>query len=223
MNTEQNFDKMRDDLAAYMNGTDGKQATIILITDFGGYNVLQVRLHSVELAPYAQYRNALRITCTPKGKRTKWRMTLHEGKEFAIFAGWVTPSKEIGTTTRTADGVTLSTWTACDKNEFYKLVDSTDGAKIAEQSERIYLDELKKRGKVYEVYTVDGCTEYKTESELLQDHEKRGTVADSVRRYELQGTPILAGLCGPMFDGYDENNNARIRYESSDLYAILSE
>lgn len=223
MNTKQNFEKMGDNLATYMNGTDEQKATIILITDFGGYSVLQVRLHSFEFAPYAQYRNALRITCTPKGRRTARRLILHEGDSFAIFAGWVTPSREIGTTTRTADGVTLSTWTACDKNEFYKLVDSTDGAKIAEQSERIYLDELKQRGKVYEVFTLDGCTEYKTESELLQDHEKRGTVADSVRRFELQGAPILAGLCGPMFDGYDKNDCARIRYESSDLYAILSE
>lgn len=223
MNTEQNFEKMRDNLAAYMNGTDGQQATIILINDFGGYNVLQVRLHSFEFAPYAQYRNAMRIICTPKGKRTARRMILHEGDHFAIFAGWVSPSKGVGTTTRTENGAIVSAWTACDKNEFYKLVDSTDGAKIAEQSERIYLDELKQRGKVYEVCTVNGCTEYKTEAELLQDHEKRGTVADSVRRFELQGTPILAGLCGPMFDGYDKNNCARIRYESSDLYAILSE
>ena len=114
-------------------------------------------------------------------------------------------------------------WTAFDKQEFYKLVDSTDGEKLGENSERIYLDELEKRGKVYEVCTTNGCTEYKTEAELLQDYEKRGTVADSIRRYELQGAPILAGLCGPMFDGYTKDNNARIRYESSDFYAIMGE
>ena len=223
MNAKQNFEKMSDALAVYMNGADDKKATIILITDVGGFGVWQVRLHSVNFEPYAQYRNAARILCTPKGKRNRCRLNLHEGKEFAIFAGWVTPGATIGTTTRTADGTICTMWTACDKQEFYKLVDSTEGEKLAENSERVYLDELQKRGKVYTVCTTDGCTEYATESELLQNYEKRGTVADSIRRYELQGAPILAGLCGPMFDGYDNDNNARIRYESSDLYAILSE
>lgn len=221
--TKLNFEKLNDTLTAYLDGENGKQATIILITDFGGYSVLQVRLHSVELAPYAQYRNALRITCTPKGKRKAWHMILHEGKEFAIFAGWVKPGATIGTTRETASGTIYTTWTACDKNEFYKLVDSTDGEKLGENSERVYLDELKQRGKVYEVCTVNGCTTYQTESELLKDYEKRGEIADTIRRYELQGAPILAELCGPMFDGYDKNNCARIRYEASDLYAILSE
>lgn len=102
-------------------------------------------------------------------------------------------------------------------------MDSTEGEKLVENSERVYLDELEKCGKVYTVCTVDGCTEYKTETELLQAHEKTGEICDTIRRYELQGAPTLAGLCGPMFDGYDKDNCARIRYESSDLYALMSE
>lgn len=221
-NVKMNFEAMSDALAVYMDGVDGKKATLIYITDFGGYAVLPVRLHRVSVAPYAQYENAMRIVYTPKGKRKAWQIVLHSGKTFAIFSDWVTPAASIGKTNRTASGALCTMWTAFDRNEFYKLVDSTDGEKLAEQSERLYIDEIKQRGKVYKVYGIGKCEEYATEAELLTKYEKVGELLGGHLRYELQGTPRLKGLCGAMWDGYDDNGNACIRYETSELNDALS-
>ena len=219
---KQNFEIMSDRLAEYMQGIDGKKATIIFITDFGGYSVLPVRLHSVRFAPYAQYSEAMRVVFTPKGKRNKRGLVLYSGKTFAIFADWVTASASIGETIRTASGTVCRVWSACDRNEFYKLVDSTQGEKLAEQSERLYLDEIKQHSKKYCVYGVGFSETYDTEAELLAKYEKVGEISNGYNRAELQGTPRLKGLCGAMWDGYDDDGRACIRYETPELCDILS-
>ena len=64
---------------------------------------------------------------------------------------------------------------------------------------------------------------YNTEAELLVDYEENGRINNTFNRYELQGTPRLKGLAGPMYDGEDKNGNAIIRYESHEVNKILSE
>lgn len=213
---------MSDALTVYMNGAYDKKATIICITDFGGYAILPVRLHYVSFAPYEQYSEAIHIVCTLKGERKSLQLILHSRKTFAIFADWVTPTASIGETRRTASGILCEMWNAFDRNEFYKIVDSTDGKKIAEQSERLHLDELKQHNKIYKVYGIGVCEIFNTESELLSKYEKVGEMSGGHLRYELQGTPQLKGLCGAMWDDYDDNGNACIRYETDELNNILS-
>ena len=41
-------------------------------------------------------------------------------------------------------------------------------------------------------------------------------------RAELQGAPKIKNFCGPMYDGDDEQGRAVIRYESQEVYDILS-
>ena len=49
-----------------------------------------------------------------------------------------------------------------------------------------------------------------------------GEFHSSSCRAELQGAPILKNFCGPMYDGDDEQGRAVIRYESQEVYDILS-
>lgn len=89
---KKNFEQISEKLAAYMNGEDGKKITVVMLNDFGCPCVMQMKIHGVKLTSYAQYSNAFEIGCTPKNKRNKYGLTLHEGKNFAIFADWVNSS-----------------------------------------------------------------------------------------------------------------------------------
>lgn len=208
-----NFEVMSDKLGDYMQGVDGKKITVVCVSEFGAVCVFRARLHRVKMGGYAQYKNGVRLKVTRERKRKAETFIFHENKDFAIFEGWC-DSKESRP----------DCWTCFDKDLFYKTVDGINGVKIAENSERVYLDDLKKIGKIYRVYKafgVGGIEEYTTEAELLRKYEKVGVLCDSVRRYELQGTPRLKGLCGAMFDGY-ENGKAVIRYETQEVYDALS-
>ncbi len=203
---KKNFEQISEKLAAYMNGEDGKKITVVMLNDFGCPCVMQMKIHGVKLTSYAQYSNAFEIVCTPKNKRNKYGLTLHEGKNFAIFAGWVSSSFSMP-----------NMFMCFDKGLFYKTVDGVNGEKLGEQSERLYEQEIKEKGKIYKVveaFGMDGTKIYRTEDELLNAYEKTGEHRASYTRLELQGTPTLRGLCGPMYDG-DEDGNAVIRYESS--------
>ena len=208
-----NFEQMSDRLAEFMDGVDGKKITVICMSEFGGVCVFRARLHSVQMRGYAQYENGVWLTVTRERKRKKETFIFHEAKDFAIFADWCETSATLPTC-----------WTCFDKSLFYQAVDGMNGEKLAENSERVYMSELEQVQKVYRVvkaFGENGTEEYESEAELLKNYEKTGVLSDNVRRYELQGTPKLKGLCGAMFDGY-ENGKAVIRYETQEIYDILS-
>ena len=208
-----NFEQMSDKLAEFMGGVDGKKITVVCMSEFGGVCVFRARLHSVQMRGYAQYKNGVWLTVTRERKRKKETFIFYEAKDFAIFADWC----ETSATRPTC-------WTCFDKSLFYQAVDAMNGEKLAENSERVYMSELEQVQKVYRVvksFGENGTEEYESEAELLSKHEKTGVLSDNVRRYELQGAPKLKGLCGAMFDGY-ENGKAVIRYETQEIYDVLS-
>ncbi|MBQ9113897.1 MAG: hypothetical protein IJY05_03135 [Clostridia bacterium] len=210
---KQNFEIMSDKLAGFMDGVDGKKITVVCMSDFGGVCVFRARLHCVQMRGYAQYKNGVWLTVTRERKRKKETFIFHENKDFAIFADWCETS-----------AARPNCWTCFDKELFYKVVDGVNGEKLAENSERVYMPALESMGKVYRVikgFGVGNVEEYENEAELLSLYEKSGVLRDNVRRFELQGSPILKGLCGPMFDGH-ENGRAVIRYETQEVCDILS-
>lgn len=208
-----NFEEMSGKLAEFMNGEDGKKITVVAMGDWGGVCVFRARLHKVEMRGYAQHESGVWVTVTRERKRKKETFIFHEARDFAIFAGWGEVREEMP-----------SSFWGFDKTIFYKIADSVNGEKLAENSERVYMQELKKVEKIYKVvkgFGVGNVETYETEAELLKKYEKNGVLSDNVRRYELQNTPILKGLCGAMFDGY-ENGKAVIRYETQEVYNALS-
>ena len=56
---------------------------------------------------------------------------------------------------------------------------------------------------------------------LEQIFEVQGINKNSRQRIELQDQPKLKGMFGPMYNGM-ENGNHIIRYESSEVFKILS-
>lgn len=208
-----NFERITNELKASANGWMNGKITIICMNDWGAVCVMRGTVQKAELSPYAQYKNALHITFIPERKRTARIAIFTETQDFAIFYDWETPKEQMPD----------SFW-GFDKEIFYKIVDSVNGDKIGENSERVYMHHLQNVQKVYRVikgFGADNVEEYESEAELLKKYEKTGVLCDTVRRFELQNTPKLKGLCGAMFDGY-ENGKAVIRYETQAVYNVLS-
>ena len=90
----------------------------------------------------------------------------------------------------------------------------------------MYAAERQNKPKIYKVVTMSPGDRFEQRvfnslEELLKVYEQAGTLRDNVRRLELQGQPRLKGLYGPIYDG-EENGAAVIRYESPEVYKILS-
>lgn len=165
---------------------------------------------------YAQYENALVLEVRGKGNRYYDEIPLHEGRAFALFSGWVNSGPA------PAETCILG----YDKNRLYRSFDSITAPKLGENSERIYASERQNKPKIYKVVTMGPGDRFEQRvfnslEELLKVYEQAGTLRDNLRRLELQGQPRLEGLYGPMYDG-EENGAAVIRYESPEVYKILS-
>ena len=165
---------------------------------------------------YAQYENALVLEVIGKGSRYFDELPLHEGKAFALFLGWVNSGPA------PAETYILG----YDKNRLYRCIDSIAAPKLGENSERIYAAERQNKPKIYKVVTMGPGDRFEQQvfnsrAELLKVYERAATLCDNVRRLELQGQPYLKALRGPMYDG-EENGAAVIRYESPEVYEILS-
>lgn len=194
---------------------DGK-ITVVFMSEFGTVDYLHYTAQGCELAPYAQYKNGIAIIGKKRGGRTLRRWQLHEGKTFAIFFGWHVPKKEIP-----------NSWTCFDKSLFYSIVDSIpDACKLGEWSERVKPQNT--AAPIYKVYKLvseenpSPMEVYQTAADLTAVYTQTGTLSDTVRRRELQGQPYIKGLCGPMYDGTDKDGRPVIRYETQELYDILS-
>lgn len=206
-----NFERIANELKASASGWMNGKITIICMNDWGAVCVMRGTVQKAELAPYAQYKNALYITFIPERKRKARLAIFTEKQDFAIFDDWETPTEQMPG----------SFW-GFDKTLFYKIVDSVNGDKIGENSEREYMPHLQTVQKVFRVVKRGGVEEYESEEELTAKYEKIGVLSDNIRRFELQNTPKLKGLVGAMYDGQDKNGRAVIRYESQEVYEQLS-
>lgn len=192
--------------------------TLVAESDFGGVYHLPVTAVKAEIAPYAQYKEALTIYFKKRGGRQVYGIRTYGTRPLAVFSGWPETGWE-----------QPRSYCCFDKNLFYSMTDSfPKEQKISEESERIHLAELQAKGKVYKVVHMPEDRQKMIE-ELFESAEElkfafscTGEFHSSSCRAELQGAPILKNFCGPMYDGDDEQGRAVIRYESQEVYDILS-
>ena len=201
-------------------GSKNPKMTIVTESEFGGVYFLHINAHSADIKPYAQYKDALTIYFKKRGGRSVYGMRVYGTKPVAIFSGWQ------DTTWKQP-----KSFLCFDKNMFYGLVDGfPQEQKIAEESERVHLSEIQRKGKVYKVVSMNPddpqprmiVETYETAEDLKKAFETSGEFQSTSCRAELQGAPKLKNFCGPMYDGEDDQGRAVIRYESQEVYDILS-
>nr|DAH29219.1 MAG TPA: hypothetical protein [Caudoviricetes sp.] len=194
--------------------------TIAVEGELGCAYFLHINAVSAEVKPYAQYNEALTICFKKRGGRTVYGMRIYGEKPIAIFSGWPETTYE----------QPKSFW-CFDKNLFYGLVDGfPQELKLAEESERVHLAEIQAKGKIYKVVSMNPddtrprmiVETFETVEHLKKAFETAGEFHSVSCRAELQGAPKLKNFCGPMYDGTDEAGNSVIRYESREVYEILS-
>lgn len=210
-------------LAAAVNSaaaSKNPRLTIVSESDFGGVYHLPVTAVKAEIAPYAQYENALTIYFKKRGGRQVYGIRIYGTRPMAVFSGWP----------ETAWEQPQSYW-CFDKNLFYALTDSFPAEqKLAEESERVHLPEILAKGKIYRVVSINPddprprmiAETFETVEHLKKAFITAGEFHSPSCRAELQGAPILKNFCGPMYDGEDEHGNSIIRYESQAASEILS-
>lgn len=187
--------------------------TIAVEGELGCAYFLHINAVSAEVKPYAQYNEALTICFKKRGGRMVYGMRFYGTKPIAIFSGWQeTAWKQ------------PRSFFCFDKNLFYSLADSfPQEQKIAEESERVHLPELQNKKKVYKVVSdLRHAETFESAEDLKKAFETSGEFRSVSCRAELQGAPKLKNFCGPMYDGEDDQGRAVIRYESQEVYDILS-
>lgn len=215
--------KIFQEIAAAVNaaaGSKNPKMTIVTESEFGGVYFLHINAHSADIKPYAQYKDALTIYFKKRGGRSVYGMRVYGTKPVAIFSGWQETTWE-----------QPRSFLCFDKNMFYGLVDGfPQEQKIAEESERVHLSEIQQKGKVYKVVSMNPddpqprmiVETYETAEHLKKAFETSGEFHSTSCRSELQGAPKLKNFCGPMYDGEDSQGRAVIRYETQEVYDILS-
>lgn len=187
--------------------------TIAVEGELGCAYFLHINAVSAEVKPYAQYNEALTICFKKRGGRMVYGMRFYGTKPIAIFSGWQeTAWKQPGS------------FFCFDKNLFYSLADSfPQEQKISEESERVHLPELQNKKKVYKVVSdLRHAAIFESAEDLKKAFETSGEFRSVSCRAELQGAPKLKNFCGPMYDGEDSQGRAVIRYETQEVYDILS-
>lgn len=187
--------------------------TIAVEGELGCAYFLHINAVSAEVKPYAQYNEALTICFKKRGGRMVYGMRFYGTKPIAIFSGWQeTAWKQ------------PESFFCFDKNLFYSLADSfPQEQKIAEESERVHLPELQNKKKVYKVVSdLRHAETFESAEDLKKAFETSGEFRSVSCRAELQGAPKLKNFCGPMYDGEDSQGRAVIRYETQEVYDILS-
>lgn len=187
--------------------------TLAVEGELGCAYFMHINAVSAEVKPYAQYNEALTICFKKRGGRMVYGMRFYGTKPIAIFSGWQeTAWKQPGS------------FFCFDKNLFYSLADSfPQELKLAEESERVHLPELQNKKKVYKVVSdLRHAATFESAEDLKKAFETSGEFRSVSCRAELQGAPKLKNFCGPMYDGEDSQGRAVIRYETQEVYDILS-
>lgn len=194
--------------------------TLAVEGELGCAYFLHINAVSAEVKPYAQYKDALTIYFKKRGGRSVYGMRFYGTKPVAIFSGW-----------QETTWAQPRSFLCFDKNMFYGLVDSfPKEQKISEESERVHLSEIQQKGKVYKVVSMNTddprprmiVETFETVEHLKKAFETTGEFHSVSCRAELQGAPKIKNFCGPMYDGEDNQGRAVIRYESQEVYNILS-
>lgn len=220
-------DKLNKMIAESKNGE--VKITAFGFGEFGGMYARTMLVKAAEITSYAQYDTALNIVYRKPRCRTYYRARYYGSSNFALFEGdWDIPTE--AQNIRHENGMIITEFVCFDKKDLYKAIDVLEqkigAVKIGEVTERIFAEERAAKEKTYVVVGLDNEHHfmervYDTEAELLADFELTGRHHSTVTRTELEGTPKLNGLIGAMYDG-ERNGKAVIRYETAEVYEILS-
>lgn len=91
---------------------ENAKITISKFSDFGYPIAIQLKVHSVVLKDYAQYRDCLYIVGTPKGKRKLRGYLLKPNDSFTIFENFV-ELNETKTIDKSSENVTVISLGRC--------------------------------------------------------------------------------------------------------------
>lgn len=215
MTEKENFALIHANISSALE-SGPKRMTLVSFNSIGLPVCTHYTVYTCKQRSYAQYENALVLEVMGKGGRYFDEILLNSGKAFALFSGWVNSGPA------PAETHILG----YDKARLYRSFDSITAPKLGENSERMYAAERQNKPKIYKVVTMSPGDRFEQRvfnslKELLKVYEQAGTLCDNLRRLELQGQPYLKALRGPMYDG-EENGAAVIRYESPEVYRILS-
>lgn len=69
--------------------TPDRKVTLIKFSEFGFPVLINTVIKSVEVKPYAQYNESLRIIHKPKNKRSLWQNIILPQDELLVYDGWL--------------------------------------------------------------------------------------------------------------------------------------
>ncbi|MGM1044857.1 MAG: hypothetical protein ACQEXX_01785 [Bacillota bacterium] len=69
--------------------TNGRKVTMYKFSDFGFPVVINTVIDSVEVKPYAQYKESLKINHKPKRKRSLYYNQILPNETLVVFDGWI--------------------------------------------------------------------------------------------------------------------------------------
>ena len=104
------------------NIKEGDKITIGFINSFGMQTLVKGTFHSVEIKPYAQYKETLLITLKPYRKRQYFQYRIRPQQHLTIWEGWYNLEK-YNEITEHGEGYTMtsSKFVACDIEYFENL------------------------------------------------------------------------------------------------------
>lgn len=102
------------------------------ISDWGSIVTSRVTLDNVEYTKYAQYDNAVKITFTPQGKRSKYYN--HQHSTLLVYDGWLELPETVLHEVVSDNGIVTMTKTkymSCDKKQYDEMLEhfAADGIK----------------------------------------------------------------------------------------------
>lgn len=100
----------------------GDKITMYHITDFGGIAKSQVTINDIEYTSYAQYRNVVKITFTPAGKRTKYYNYFYG--DMLVYKGWLSLPDNVLNDISESNGFICkkSKYTSCDRKQYDEII-----------------------------------------------------------------------------------------------------
>ena len=75
------------------------------------------------------------------------------------------------------------------------------------------------------VYTKQGKTQFTSTQDFITRNRticEQASYLNPYLRDEIANFPVVENLIGPMYDGQDEFGGTKVRYESQEIYDILS-
>lgn len=105
------------------NIQQGQKLTMFYISDIGGIVTSRITFDKVENTKYAQYENAIKLTFTPQGKRSKYYN--HFYSTMLVYNGWLDLPETVLHEVETRNGMTItrSKYTSCDKKQYDEILE----------------------------------------------------------------------------------------------------